>query len=527
MGFYLNPSADGFEEVLNGRLYVDKTGLISYINRVLGTTQKLTCFSRPRRFGKSFAAKMLAAYYSKGADSKALFSGLKISKDSTFEKHLNQYDVLSLDITWFISIAQSIETTVVEMQQYIIDELRETFPHCVGANVKSLPVALSQISAKSDRKFFIIIDEWDALFREAKDNVELQKSYIQFLRGLFKGMQISQFIIGAYMTGILPIKKYGTQSALTDFFEYTMLEPGSLAEYVGFTEEEVCQLCHDHNLDFGEAHRWYDGYQFDRIGHVYNPNSIIKAILNQKFSNYWTQTETYESLRVYIDLNYDGLKQSIIDMLGGKKCRIDTGTFQNDMTSLASRDDVFTLLAHLGYLAYDIDNKEVFIPNEEVREEFIRAVKNGTRPELIKAIETSDKLLAATLRMDEETVADLIESAHNANTAPNYYNNEQALRSVVVMAYLSCIDHYTRFEELASGKGYMDILFLPNQTSDKPALIIELKWNKGVEYAINQIKDKNYTQFAKKFGYTGKILLVGISYDAKTKKHLCKIEKLE
>lgn len=376
MGFYLNPSADGFEEVLNGRLYVDKTGLISYINRVLGTTQKLTCFSRPRRFGKSFAAKMLAAYYSNGADSKTLFNGLKISKDSTFEKHLNQYDVLSLDITWFISIAQSIETTVVEMQQYIIDELRETFPHCVGANVKSLPVALSQISAKSGRKFFIIIDEWDALFREAKDNVELQKSYIQFLRGLFKGMQISQFIIGAYMTGILPIKKYGTQSALTDFFEYTMLEPGSLAEYVGFTEEEVCQLCHEHNLDFGEAHRWYDGYQFDRIGHVYNPNSIIKAILNQKFSNYWAQTETYESFRVYIDLNYDGLKQSTIDMLGGKRCRIDTGTFQNDMTSLASRDDVFTLLAHLGYLAYDIDNKEVFIPNEEVREEFIRAVKN-------------------------------------------------------------------------------------------------------------------------------------------------------
>lgn len=202
------------------------------------------------------------------------------------------------------------------------------------------------------------------------------------------------------MTGILPIKKYGTQSALTDFYEFTMLEPGPLAQFVGFTEEEVCNLCHEHNLDFEKARRWYDGYRFDKIEHVYNPNSIIKAIFNGKFGNYWTQTETYESLKIYIDLNRDGLKDAIIDMLGGKRCKIDTGTFQNDMTSLESRDDVFTLLVHLGYLAYDIESKEVFIPNEEVREEFIRAVKHGKRKELVEIILQSDKLLDATLKMD-------------------------------------------------------------------------------------------------------------------------------
>lgn len=527
MGFYLNPPADGFAEILNDGLYVDKSELISYMNRVLGTPKKLTCFSRPRRFGKSFAARMLVAYYSRGADARELFENLKISKDeaSGFEAHLNKYDVISLDITSFISVADDIGETVNDIQADVIDELREAFPDCIRENTKSLFKALLQVNAKTGRKFIIIIDEWDVLFREAKNNVGVQQAYIQLLRSLFKSNQTSQIIVGAYMTGILPIKKYGTQSALTDFYEFTMLEPGPLAEFVGFTEKEVRTLCSRHDLDFHEARKWYDGYRFGRTEHVYSPNSIIKAIFNKRFSNYWTQTETYESLKIYIDLNHDGLKDAVVDMLGGKRCRIDTGTFQNDMTSLESKDDVFTLLVHLGYLAYDIDNKEVFIPNEEVREEFIRALKNGNRKELVKVIERSEQLLDATLRMDSDTVSEILEEAHEANTAPKFYNNEQALRSVVVMAYLSCVDHYLRFEELASGKGYSDILLLPNRTSKKPALLIELKWNKSAEKAVTQIKDKNYAQFTKKFGYEGELLLVGINYSTNSKKHSCKIEK--
>lgn len=525
MGFYLNPTADGFESLLKTGLYVDKTELIAYVNQALGSDRKLICVSRPRRFGKTSTAKMLEAYYSKGVDSRAIFKELKIGKAPDFEEHLNRYDVLSLDIAWFLSNAADVREVVRDIQKEVIEELEESFPGCIRAGTKSLPKALSQISMKTDRKFFLIIDEWDALFRETEEDTGLQKAYIQLLRGLFKGLQMSRFILGAYMTGILPIKKYGTQSALTDFCEYTMLQPGSLAEYVGFTEEEVRGLCCENGLDFEEARRWYDGYRFGDAGHVYNPNSIVKAVVNKRFDDYWTQTESYESLRVYIDMDFADTKTAIIDMLGGQNCKVDVGTFQNDMTSLASRDDVFTLLVHLGYLAYDADRREVFIPNQEIREEFVRSVKNGKRPELVKAVETSDRLLEATVRGDADTVARLIEEAHNGETAPGFYNNEQALRSVVIMAYLSSVDYYEKFQELSSGKGYVDILFLPRRASSKPALIVELKWNRSARSAVAQIKAKNYVQFLEKLGIRDRILLVGVNYSTKTGKHTCVIEE--
>lgn len=525
MGYYVNPSAESFAAIVRSGIYVDKTGLIRYMNMVAQTDRMLVCSSRPRRFGKSFAAKMLAAYYSRGADSKDIFQNLEIGKETTCE-YQNQYDVIFLDITLFISIAGATDLVVKEIQQDVIEELKNEFPGAIQNGTESLLKALMQVYTVTKRKFFIIIDEWDALFREAKQNTEIQKEYIQLLRSLFKNNVTPQIIAGAYMTGILPIKKYGTQSALTDFREYTMLEPGPLAPYVGFTEQEVKKLCEQYALDFDQAKRWYDGYLFEQSGHIYSPNSIIEAIQNKSFANYWTQTETYESLMTYMDLNFDGLKDSVIDMIGGLRCKVDVGSFQNDMTSLKSKDDVLTLFVHLGYLAYDKKMREVFIPNEEIREEFIRSIKNGSRKELVKAVELSDKLLSATINGDEETVAELIEEAHQVNTSPKFYNNEQALRSVVVMAYLSSVDEYTRFEELASGKGYIDLLFLPTAQSAKPALVIELKWNKSAEKAIQQEKDQEYWKFAKKFGYQGKILLVGINYTVKTKKHTCKIKEL-
>ena len=388
MGKYLNIGNAGFEAVRKGR-YVDKTGMISFINSTLGTTDKLTCVSRPRRFGKSYAAKMLCAYYDKSCDSRALFEGLDISKDPYFEKYLNKYDVIFLDITEFTSdafIKGDMQNVVINLQSKVIDELAAAYP-----NVKreeDLPNMLYNIVEKTGCKFVFIIDEWDALFRETKDDTAQQEAYIRLLRGLFKNSgKTDRMIEAAYMTGILPIKKYGTQSAMTDFKEYTMLSPRKLAEYVGFTEMEVKNLCKLSGMDFEKMRKWYDGYSFSRIKSVYSPNSVMEAIKNEEFGSYWTQTETYATLQFYIDMDEDGLKQAITQMLGGAHIKIDSGIFQNDMTTIKSKDDVLTLLVHLGYLAYDADTKSVRIPNEEVRQEYVRAVTTGKHTCVIETYE--------------------------------------------------------------------------------------------------------------------------------------------
>lgn len=371
MGMYLNTGNAGFQSVRKGQ-YIDKSGLIALINRTLGTKDKLTCVSRPRRFGKSYATQMLCAYYDKSCDSRNLFDDLEIANDSGFYKHLNRYDVIYLDITWFISTAKTIQHTVSYLQEQVIDELSAEYP--LLKKESSLPLMLAKIAEMHKNKFIIIIDEWDALFREAKEDTKLQKEYILLLRGLFKSNQTDKMIEAAYMTGILPIKKYGTQSALTDFREYTMLHPKTMAPYTGFTEQEIIKLCKQHNLDIEHAKQWYDGYSFSGIKSIYNPNSIMQAIKNGEFANYWTETETYESLKIYIDIDMNGLKEALIQMLGGSQCVIDTGTFQNDMTNIKSKDDVLTLLVHLGYLAYNAQEKTVRIPNKEIQQEFIRAV---------------------------------------------------------------------------------------------------------------------------------------------------------
>jgi len=208
---------------------------------------------------------------------------------------------------------------------------------------------------------------------------------------------------------------------MTDFREYTMIQPEPLEEYMGFTEDEVHRLCQKSDLGFSAICEWYDGYVLGDNTHVYSPKSVMDALARNRIGNYWTQSETYESLKIYIDLDEDGLKEAIVQMLGGAHLKIDTGTFQNDMTSIKRKDDVLTLLVHLGYLAYDANEKRVFIPNEEVRQEFVRAVSTGRHQEIGKLIRNSDFLLEQTLSMDEEAVAAAIEEAHSAGTAPVFY----------------------------------------------------------------------------------------------------------
>lgn len=305
---------------------------------------------------------MLVAYYSKGCDSGALFAGRKAEKEASFQEHLNQHNVIRLDMQRFLFDEAHLNIFIDKIQEAVVQELRTEYADCFETDQYGLPSVLEQIYFHTGNGFIFIIDEWDCVFRLAKDRKDIQKDYLDFLRGLFKG---AEYVDLAYITGILPIKKYGEHSAINIFDEYSMIDSGELSGYFGFTEDEVRELCAQNDIEFSELQKWYDGYLLNGL-HIYNPKSVVDVMRRKKFRSYWTGTETYEALKVYIDMNFDGLKEAVIEMLGNSRCKIDPTTFQNDMTTFASRDDVLTLLVHLGYLAYDEVAEEVFIPNQEI-----------------------------------------------------------------------------------------------------------------------------------------------------------------
>lgn len=526
MGRFLNPDNSAFQVALNSEIYVDKTGLLTYTNRVLDTKQGLICNSRPRRFGKSITADMITAYYSKGCSSEKLFANLDIGKTDDFKKHLNQYDVIHFDVQWCMEPAGSAENLVSYIKKSIIEELKEEYSSIISEDTVSLADALSCINTETGRKFVVVIDEWDVLIRDEAANVKVQEEYINFLRGMFKGSEPTKFIKLAYLTGILPVKKLKTQSALNNFTQFTMINPGALAPYIGFTEEEVKILCEKYNKDFKQVKRWYDGYTLGKF-HVYNPNAVVSLMLEGDFQSYWSQTGTYESILPLINMDFDGLKTSVLTMLSGDDVEVRTNSFQNDMVTFKNKDDVFTLLIHLGYLAYNQKNRTAYLPNEEIRSEFIDAVEENRWNEFIEFQRESEKLLNATLDMDSSAVAKGIEKIHMNYISAIQYNNENSLSSVLAIAYLSAMQYYFKpVREFPTGRGFADFVFLPKTEyiADYPALLVELKWNKNAETAIYQIREKQYPESLKQ--YTGKILLVGISYDKKSKEHLCEIEEI-
>lgn len=529
MGIYLNPGEEKFACAFRSQIYVDKTGLLEYTNSIINTENCNMCISRPRRFGKSITAAMLSAYYGRNCNSREMFDTLKIARTRGYEIYLNCYDVIQVDMNVFrhrrdAKTGESINATksVGLFHQEVIKELREAYPECLTESEGDLPTALMKVYQSTGVKFVIIIDEWDTIFREDKRDESAQKVYIELLRGLFKNDTSKEFLALGYLTGILPIKKYGTESALNNFDEFTMINPQPLEAYVGFTEQEVFELYQKYGMDFEEAKRWYDGYQLDENIHIYNPKSVVDSLRRKRITNYWTRTETYESLRNYISMNFDGLKDAVVEMLAGGRCRVNTDKFQNDMTSFESKDDILALLIHLGYLGYDYVHEEVYIPNEEVRSEFKNAIEGNDWATVVEAINASNRLLSATWQQDEEAVAEGIERVHMENVSLLKYNDENSLSCVVTLAYYNAKNEYTLIREMPTGKGYADIVFIPKKKSDKPAMVVELKYGDSVQDAIAQIKERNYMEKLEE--YKGNLLLVGICYDRETKKHRCRIE---
>ena len=525
MGRFVNPDNRAFQAALNSKIYVDKTGLLEYTNSVLNSTNAYICNSRPRRFGKSITANMLTAYYSKACDSSEMFSNLEISNNPDFMEHLNKYDVIHFDVQWCMMAAGGPENIVSYITEQTILELREFYPDEFPEDVNSLPEALSQINNATGNKYVVIIDEWDVLIRDEAQNQQVQDRYIDFLRGMFKGTEPTRFIALAFLTGILPIKKLKTQSALNNFDEFTMLSSGNFAPYIGFTKAEVKALSEKYNQDYEKVKKWYDGYWLNDY-QVYNPKAVVSVMLRGEFKSYWSETASYETVVPLINMDFDGLRSAIIEMLSGDSVSVDVTTFQNDMTSFSCRDDVLTYLIHLGYLGYDQTYRKAFVPNEEIRQELSKAVRRKKWNEMIEFTQKSEQILDATLDMEAEIVADSIEKIHSEYSSAIQYNNENSLSSVLTIAYLSTMQYYFKpVRELPTGRGFADFVYIPKPEyrADYPALVVELKWNKNANTALKQIKEKKYPESI--CSYTGDILIVGINYDKKSKKHECVIER--
>ena len=522
MGTYINAGNEGFRKARNSE-YIDKSGLIAIVNKTLFTEQCFSCVTRCRRFGKSMAARMLCAYYDQSCDSRSLFADLEIASHPSFEKHLNKFPVIYLDVTNFTTRDIPKTEIVSLMQKEMKSEISNAYPDAEILPDDDLMAAITKIAEHYHIQFIMIIDEWDAICREASHDSEAMDKYVNLLRRMFKGSDSLKVFAGVYMTGILPVKKYKTESALNNFIEYSMVEPGNMARFFGFTKDEVRTLAEKHGVDFDELVKWYDGYWIGSESSISNPNSVMQAVSRNRCKSYWASTGTFDAVANYIQMNYEGLKDDIVRMLGGGRCSVDPTGFQNDMSVIHSRDDVLTVLIHLGYLSYDWQEEECYIPNREVAGEMVNAVKANNWQPIVDAIQQSKQLLRDTLDGDCEAVACGVDAAHDEHTSILSYNNENSLACVLSIAYFYARNDYVIHRELASGKGFADLVLLPRKNVDSPAIVLELKFNKDADSAIDQIHRRQYP--AKVAQHTGNLLLVGINYDKEKKTHECKIEK--
>ena len=522
MGTYINIGNAGFQSARNGE-YVDKSGLIAVVNGTLFTERRFGCVTRCRRFGKSMAAKMLYAYYDHSCDSRNLFADLEIVRNPSFEKHLNKYAAIYLDMTNFVSQYKS-DDIVDKIDAALLEDVSKAYPDVAIAQDDKLMDYLLRVSIAKEEHFVFIIDGWDAICREFAPGTKAMDAYVSWLRRMFKSQDAMRVFACAYMTGILPVKKYKTESALNNFIEYSMVVPRSMARFFGFTKDEVRTLAEKNGIDFEDLVKWYDGYQIGNEPSMFNPNSVMQAIDNGYCTSFWASTGAYDAVAHYIQMNYEGLKDDIIQMLAGGRCKVNPTKFQNDMSIVRSKDDVLTVLIHLGYLSYSWQKSECYMPNKEVAGEMVNAIEDNNWTEVAKALEASEQLLEATLRGDEEAVACGLDAAHDEHTSILSYNNENSLACVLSLAYYYARNNYIVHREFATGKGFADLVMIPRKKVSSPAIILELKYNKDADTAISQILRKQYP--AKVADYSGEMLLVGINYDKEQKTHQCHIERI-
>ena len=523
MGTFLNPGAAMLRQGRNSHIYIDKSGLIANLNTLLNTERKFVCVSRPRRFGKTMAANMVSAYYDRTVDGAKEFAGLAITQDAGFDEHRNRFNVIKINMQEFLSATQTVGELITRLESFVCRELGMTYPEIMLFDPQSLPQTMSDIFSQTGDQFVIVIDEWDCVMRETMADHDGQRRYLDFLRAWLKD---KPYVALAYMTGILPVKKYGTHSALNMFDEFSMLEPNWMAPYMGFTSEEVRGLCDAWKRDYDECRAWYDGYRLGGTCDIYNPRSVVCSMEDGRFGSYWTQTETFEALRRYIDMDLDGLHGKVVELVAGGRVEIDARTYVNDMTTLERADDVLTLLVHLGYLAYDEPTRTVSVPNREVAGEYASATSGGNWGEIARSIAASEALLDALLAGNADAVAQGVEKAHGDVASVIAYNHEEDLACTLRLAFYSAMRRWRMVREAPAGKGYADLLMVPLASSGNiPGIVVELKWDSSPAQAIAQIRERDYAEAFRGTPAENNVILCGIAYDRKAKRHSCAIER--
>ena len=536
MGFYIDRGNFSFKQAVRDEIYVDKSQLIVHLNRMINTRRKFICVTLPRRFGKSLALHMLCAYYDRSCDSRELFDGLAIARDEMFETHLNKYPVIAFNVQEVRSQVKDGIDFVPMLQNDILKEMREIWPDLIREG-DTLPKAMARINKKTGMQFVVCLDEWHSIYRMDEGNEKAQEAWIEFLRVLFKGIGADRYIALAYMTGILPLRNYASESPLNNFYGYSIFDSSPLETCYGFTLDEVKRLCSEYMMDFEEMKRWYDGYIFEvsalkngrrekkRI-QICNPNSVIRAVTSGSFECYWNGTGALEPVINYIQSDIEGLRDAVAMLISGQTCAYRKIFFSRASNRRTNYDSVLTMLTHLGYLTYDTSSGMGRIPNEEIREAMYLAAEDCGWDEVMKSVKTSAKFIDGIVRGDAAAVAEILDKIHRNLASILTFNNENTLACVVMYACYTARKDFFVFRELPSGLGFVDIALIPLPNRGLPAILVELKWNKDADSAIKQIHDRKYTSAFD--AYHGEILLVGVTYDKTRtdKMHVCQIESV-
>ena len=516
--FYLNTKAsyETFKMVLSDEIYVDKTLMIAVLTKYINVEKRFFCVTKPGRFGKSINANMLAAFYSKGVDSHDLFSDKKVAVQKDCMMHLNKHNVIYISLNEMPRHCDSYRSYIDAIEDCLINDLLEAYPKLASKRYPSL----SKMLAATDDRFIFIFDEWDSIFYKSFMTADDKESYLRFLEGLLKGQPYVEL---AYMTGVLPIAKYSSGSALNMFDEYSFLADDLFDRYFGFTQTEVLELCQRYNQpSFEEIKYWYDGYFTTDGEALFNPRSVNSAFTRKKCRNYWTETGPMKEIEDCIKNNVEAVREDIVRLVSGDFIEIKLDGYSACDQRLETRNEILSAMVVYGFLSYH--DQMLRIPNHELMEKFERALSIKGMGKVKEIVDRSEEMLAATLACDCEKVAVILEYIHDSEIPFINYNDENSLSCVITLAYLAARDYYTVIREEKSGKGYCDYLFIPNRKS-RAAIILELKYEKSAEEALKQIKNKNYVQRVEDYP---EILLVGINY-SKTgdKHHTCVIEKFE